>query len=124
MISMKIEKRIFNRKENSYESLWVHANIHFDNEVAFYGQPWINLIAFKDKPISCWDSYEIGIAIHDCDDYDVGVIYKSSKESFTNVFHELINWINDLEHGVIIFDNCIINMDDFFPDCGCERIPW
>ena len=122
---MKIKRHYVNSKKRHREFLTVNADIHFDNECVFCGQPWINLIAFKDAYDSWWKDYQIGVAIHDTDDYDVGVIYTAENEKqFFDVLHELINWINDLEHGLCIYDKFVDDMDGFFPDLGCEKEAW
>lgn len=83
-------------------------------------------ICFFDSPQKkalCWDANTIGIAIHDNDDFDVGLIYKTDPENFENVLHELINWMRDHEQGRSIYIK-IWDTLDFFPDCGCERSRW
>ena len=44
-------------------------------------------------------------------------------DEFENVLHELINWMHDHEQGISIYDD-ILNIFNFFPDCGCERTRW
>lgn len=107
-----------------YKYLTVTANIKFDDEVCFCGHPWIYLLTYYDD--TYWRKpYEISIALHDMDDYDVGFIYKTDKEHFFDVLHELINWMNDLEHGLCIYDDYVKDIDGFFPDyLGCERERW
>lgn len=111
---MVIEKR------NNH--LWVWSNIYFDDEECFCGKPYVSLMAFKEKT-SCWEANTISIAIHDNDDFDVGLIYKTDSENFENVLHELINWMRDHEQGRSIYMD-IWNTFEFFPDCGCERKSW
>ena len=57
------------------------------------------------------------------DDFDIGLVYKTNAGEFENVLHELINWMHDHEQGISIYDD-ILNIFDFFPDCGCERTRW
>ena len=105
-----------------YDHLWVLSNIYFDDEQCFCGRPYVSLIAHKEEAL-CWDANTIGIAIHDNDDFDVGLIYKTNSDNFENVLHELINWMRDHEQGRSIYMD-IWNTFDFFPDCGCERSRW
>jgi len=44
-----------------------------------------------------------------------------NKVQFFNVLHELINWINDLEHGVASYWDYIRDIKGFFPECGCKK---
>ncbi len=68
---------------------------------------------------------EIGIGIRDCDDFDIGLIYKPETEKdFFNVLHELINWMRDHEQSISIYDELINNPFDFFPDLGVKREYW
>ena len=107
-----------------HEHLTVSAQIKFDDESCFCGHPSVHLLAYYDD--SHWGNpYEIRVSLHDMDDYDVGFVYKSDKEHFFDVLHELINWINDLEHGICIYDDYVKDIDGFFPDyLGCEREWW
>ena len=108
------------QKINNY--LYVRANIYFDNECCFCGRPYISLTAHKDKD-KFWDANTITIAIHDDDDFDLGLLYKVNPDDFINVLHELINWMRDHEQGISIYDD-ILDIFSFFPDCGCERTRW
>lgn len=108
--------------EKMKDHLRVKSNIYFDNESCFCGRPYIILVAYKDKN-RYWDSNTIAIAIHDNDDFDIGLVYKTSPNEFINVLHELINWMRDHEQGRSIYMD-IWNTLDFFPDCGCERSRW
>ena len=105
-----------------YDHLLVTSNIYFDDEQCFCGRPYVSLIAHKEKAL-CWDANTIGIAIHDNDDFDIGLIYKTDSENFENVLHELINWMRDHEQGRSIYMD-IWDTFEFFPDCGCERNLW
>lgn len=109
--------------EKKYDHLAVWSNIYFDDTECFCGRPYIYLTAHKDKTTYGWDANTIGIAIHDNDDFDVGLIYKTDSKNFENVLHELINWMRDHEQGRSIYMD-IWNTLDFFPDCGCERSRW
>lgn len=108
--------------EKKSDHLWVTSNVYFDNEYCFCGRPYISLVAHKDNN-GFWDANTIGVAIHDDDDFDIGLVYKTSPDSFENVLHELINWMRDHEQGTSIYDD-ILDIFDFFPDCGCERNKW
>lgn len=101
--------------------LVVYSNIYFDKNV-FCIRPYVFLAAFKD-PNFGWLFNSIGIAIHDYDDFDIGLIYKPSDEHFTDVLHELINWMHDHEQGISLYE-VLQNPFDFFPDCNCKRIRW
>lgn len=114
------DKNLIIQKINDH--LWVTSNIYFDNECCFCGRPYVSLIAYKDKN-KFWDANTIGIGLRDNDDFDIGLIYKTNADEFENVLHELINWMNDHEQGISIYDD-ILNIFDFFPDCGCERTRW
>jgi hypothetical protein len=103
--------------------LIVHSSIYFDDEVAFCRRPYVSLAAHKEKYLH-WDSNTIGISIHDYDDFDIGIIYKTDDEHFTDVLHELINWMIDHEKGISSYWEMVDNPYEFFPDCGCERKWW
>lgn len=105
------------------EYLSINANIKFDNEVVFCGKPRIILEAMYDKPFFSWNEYEIGVGIRDDDDFDIGHVYKPTKEQFFDVLHELINWIHDLEMGCCCWDE-FIKDPNFFPNLDCEREKW
>ena len=51
-------------------------------------QTYISLTAHKDKD-KFWDANTITIAIHDDDDFDLGMLYKVNPDDFINVLHEL-----------------------------------
>ena len=107
-----------------HEHLTVSAQIKFDDETCFCGHPSVHLRTYYDD-FHWGNPYEIRVSLHDMDDYDVGFVYKSDKEHFFDVLHELINWINDLEHGICIYDDYVKDIDGFFPDyLGCEREWW
>lgn len=108
-------------KKRGYLLVW--SNIYFDDKECFCGRPYIMLLAHKEKNIYGWDANTIGIAIHDNNDFDVGLIYKTDSEYFETVLHELINWMRDHEQGRSIYAN-IWKPFEFFPDCGCERERW
>ena len=103
-----------------YQYLTVFGRVYFDDNYCFCGWPYVYLVAYKeDNPFV--KKNEIEIAIHDDDDYDVGFVYYPDQDNFSNVLHELINWINDLEHEVCSYDTYISDIEGFFPDCRCER---
>ena len=66
----------------------------------------------------------------DWDDFDIGYIYTAdSEKQFFDVLHELINWMNDLEHGVAYYYEDLIEdlngKKEFFPNyMGCKREGW
>lgn len=106
------------------EALAVDGSIHFDCNFAFCGNPYIHIIAIKNACCG-WKNYQIGIAIHDNDDFDIGYVYTAeNEEQFFNVLHELINWINDLEHGVCLWEEFVDDIKGFFPECGCKKEEW
>ena len=99
----------------------VYSNIYFDENV-FCIRPYVFLVAFKNPDLG-WPSNSIGIAIHDYDDFHFGLIYKTRKAYFTEVLHEFINCMYDHEHGISLYEK-LLNINEFFPDCNCERIMW
>ena len=109
--------------EKNSDHLKIISNIYFDNEAVFCGRPYVVLFAHKEKTKYGWESNTIGIAIHDNDDFDIGLIYKTDAEHFEIVLHELINWMRDHEQGRSCYDD-ICKPLEFFPDCGCERSRW
>ena len=122
---MEIIRHSHYSKKYNYEYLTINGLLHFDDKECFCKQPWIHLIAFKDIHDKWWKDYQIGIAIHDYDDYDIGYVYTAeNEEQFFDVLHELINWVNDLEHGVISYWDYIGDIEGFFPDCGCKKERW
>ena len=117
---MKIEKRQITRHKQTSENLYVSGRLQFYDTQAFCGNVYIILIAFKDNSFFGWNANEIAIHIHDYDDLFEGFIYYPKSEQFFDILHELINWINDLEHGILYFDEIFPNIDNFFPKL-CER---
>lgn len=97
------------------------SNIYFDEKV-FCIRPYVFLSAFKN-PDHGWPPNSIGIAIHDYDDFDMGLIYKTNEDYFTDVLHELINWMRDHEQGISLYE-VLLKPFEFFPECNCERIRW
>ena len=117
---MKIEKRQITRHKQTSENLYVSGRLQFYNAQVFCGNVYINLIAFKDNSFWGWHANEIAVHIHDYDDLFEGFIYYPRPEQFFDVLHELINWMNDLEHGILYFDEVFPDIDNFFPKL-CER---
>jgi hypothetical protein len=109
--------------EKCTHSLFVYSSIYFDDEEVFCRRPYIFLVANKEKYLH-WDSNTIGISIHDYDDFDKGLIYKTDDEHFISILHELINWMVDHEKGVSSYCDMIEDLYKFFPDYGCERVWW
>jgi len=103
--------------------LTVFSNIHFD-ENHFCGTPYVLLIACKTKIHPNWDDYTIGIAIHDDCEFNKGLYYTTTKENFTQILRELINWMVDHEKGISSYHTLITNKYAFFPDLGCNRKNW
>lgn len=94
---MKIEKYHFVKGE----ALAVNGNIHFDSNFAFCGRPHIYLNAYCG-----WKDYQISVGIRGNDDFDIGYVYTAkNEEQFSDVLHELIDWINDLGHGICLWKN-------------------
>ena len=117
---MKIEKRRITRHKQTSENLYVSGRLQFYDTQAFCGNVYIILIAFKDNNFLGWHANEIAVHIHDYDDLFEGFIYYPRPEQFFDVLHELINWMNDLEHGILYFDEVFPDIDNFFPKL-CER---
>ena len=122
---MEIKRYCYHSKKYNNEHLRVTGVLHFDNKYAFCGQPWIHLIAYKNAYDTMWKDCQICIAIHDQDDFDIGFVYSAEDDGqFFEVLHELINWMNDLEHGVCSWDKFIDDIEGFFPNCGCKQERW
>lgn len=127
---MKIKRCFSQSKKHHSENLVIYGAVHFDDEEAFCGYPWMLLSANRDVDSSHANQYQIKICIHDQDDFDIGYIYTAdSEKQFFNVLHELINWMNDLEHGVAYYYEDLIEdlngKKEFFPNyMGCKREPW
>ena len=109
--------------EKKHDHLCVWSNIYFDEKNVFCGRPYIFLTAYKEGTNYGWDANTIGIVVHDNDDFNIGLIYKSDSEHFEIVLHELINWMRDHEQGTSNYAD-IWKTFEFFPDCGCERSEW
>ena len=97
----------------------VTSNIYFDDKECFCGRPYAYLAASKNRLFDA-----IGIAIRDNDDYDIGLSYTTNDENFTNVLHELINWMRDHEQGISSYEKMACNTYEFFPDLSCKRKRW
>lgn len=109
--------------EKHSKHLSVYSYIDFgDKNFIFCGMPYVYLTAYKETD-GFWDNNSIGIAIHDKDDFDIGLVYKTDSKHFLDVLHELINWMIDHEQGISLYEK-IWKPYDFFPDCGCERERW
>lgn len=106
--------------ERMESHLFVISGIHFDDSTAFCGLPYVSLVAYKDCYSDFWQPHTIGISLHDNDDFDIGVIYRTKLDQFTDVLHELINWMHDHEQGISSY-KLLWNPLEFFPDCGCQR---
>lgn len=102
--------------------LIVRSNIYFDSSDYFCDRPYIYLSAHKESD-GFWKSYTIGIGIRDQDDFDIGLVYETNEQSFFTILHELINWMNDHEHGITQYED-IIEPYTFFPDCECAHKLW
>lgn len=85
-------------------------------------RPYVFLAACKESDFG-WPPNSIGITIHDYDDFDMGLIYKPNEDYFTDVLHELINWMHDHEQGISLYE-VLLKPFEFFPECNCERIRW
>lgn len=122
---MEIKRYCYHSKKYRNEHLNVTGVLHFDNKYAFCGQPWIHLCAYKNAYNTMWKDYQVGVAIHDQDDFDIGFVYSTENgKQFFEVLHDLINWINDMEHGVCCWDEFVNDIEGFFPDYGCKRERW
>lgn len=111
---------IFETVENY---LRVKSSLFLDNYDGICGKPYVSLIAHKEETKYGWPANSIGIAIHDNDDLDEGLIYYTNEETFFDILHELINWMIDHENGVTCKNN-IWDAFELFPDVGCERKRW
>ena len=103
--------------------LRVTSGIFLDEYDGICGRTYVSLIAHRDETTYGWPANSIGMAIHDNDDLDEGLIYYTDENSFFNVLHELINWMVDHENGVTYKEN-IWNALELFPDVGCTRKIW
>ena len=103
--------------------LAVTSSLFTDEDYIFCGRPEIRLYARKEQDGIWWPAYSIAIKVGDEDDYDMGLIYQTTKETFFDVLHELINWMRDHEQGVTIYKD-IWNLNEFFPDLNCPRERW
>ena len=107
-----------------HDGLWVISNIHFDVNDVFCGRPYVSLRVHKEETSYGWPANSFGIAIHDNDDYDVGLIYETDDEHFEDVLHGLVNWMRDHEQGVSYHNIMYSDTFNFFPDLGCKRERW
>ena len=113
------------RNPNVTEYLHIYSDIHFDKDWAFCGKPYMTLFATKDKPMWCWKPYRIAVGIRDNDDYDVGFEYNpTTEEEFFDVLHEIINWLHDLEMGLVLHDDYVSDIEGFFPTFTCKKEWW
>ena len=117
---MKIEAISTRSQKKEYEWLCVESSVHFDWNGCFCRKPFMYLIVWKDKYFS-EKQYVIQVSVLDYDDYSVGCVYYPGQDRFTGVLHEVINWMNDLEHGVVDYGEYVKDYKEFFPDCECER---
>ena len=118
---MIIDKKYQMKKDKRInEHLVVQSSLNFYDNQCFCGKPYIYLTAYKDSSSYGWKENQIGISIHDYDDFFLGFVYYPEPEQFFDVLHELINWMNDLEHGILYFDEIFPDIDNFFPKL-CER---
>ena len=103
--------------------LKANSSIFFDVDV-FCGRPYVYLVAFKEKNIYGWESYSIGIAVRDMDDFDKGIIYQANKENFETILHELLNWMVDHEKGISYTSTLLDKSFSFFPQLDCQTSIW
>lgn len=108
-------------KRDAY--LLVYTYPVFDNRKIFCGVPFLSLHAIKHESNEWYRKYQIIVRLMDQDDFNLGkVYYPSNEEEFFDILHELINWMNDLEHGVCEYDKVCDN--DFFPILDCKMEDW
>lgn len=112
---MKISKYSYEAQGQLIKRLIVTSNMYFDDPKIFCGQTFLHLIATRDTSV-------IAITLHDQNDHDYGFLYLPVPDKFFDVLHELINWMNDLEHGVCNTHKYLHNKDEFFPTFDCTRI--
>ena len=103
-------------KKTGYEDYFmISSKIVFDDAELFCGRTHVHLLASKSR-------LEIEISIKDEDDFDRGLVYHVNEETFNNIIHELVCWMNDHENGIITGCNFFSDeIFDFFPDLGCKR---
>ena len=106
------------RKFKDHLSVSAKLNFGYEN-CLFCGIPCVHLSASKEHT-KFYDKNTICISVHDYDDLDYGLVYKTDNEHFFDVLHELINWMRDHEQGINSHDD-LINVFDFFPELDCER---
>lgn len=109
--------------KNLGNTLLVVSSLFTDEDYIFCGRPEIRLYARKEQDGEWWHAYSIAIKVGDEDDYDMGLIYQTTEETFFEVLHELINWMRDHEQGITIYEN-IRDLKNFFPDLNCPREYW
>lgn len=95
----------------------VSADFYIDEKDRICGRPWFHLCNWKN-------SMDIGLAIHDNDDLDIGVIYKcKTEEEKEKIFHDLINYLYDIDGKCVTGDN--IFDETLFPNySGVNRVWW
>lgn len=127
---MKIKRYYSKSKKYNYEYLVVSSSLYFDDKECFCVIPYMTLHACKEIDDFNKTRYQIKIGVRDWDDFDIGYIYTAdSEKQFFDVLHELINWMNDLEHGVAYYYEDLIEdlngKKEFFPNhMGCKREGW
>lgn len=91
----------------------------YNNRFSITNMPIIHVVYWDDRN-------DVRLTIGDNDDLDIGVIYTgNSKQDARQIFHELVNFLNDID-GKIVDDDTFFdgNKDiiaSFFPDLGCPR---
>lgn len=79
--------------------------------------------------VSYWDCNEVRLSVVDDYSYlDLGLMYVGkNKKDAINIYHELINFLKDIDYQVIR-ENSLFDYKDtadgfpsFFPDLGCPR---
>ena len=91
----------------------------YNNRFSITNMPIIHVVYWDDRK-------DVRLTIGDNDDLDIGVIYKgNSKQDARQIFHELVNFLNDID-GKILDDDTFFDgnkdiISSFFPDLGCPR---
>lgn len=109
------------KKYDDLNCIAVTSSIYFDQKDCFCDRPYVYLNACKKNRYG-QENY-IVISIKDLDDFDLGVIYRTSEKDFENILHDLINWMRDHEQGITYYDE-IWHPLKFFPDYNCYKDVW
>jgi hypothetical protein len=119
MISIKVVE-----KRNNYPS-YIRAEVELFPEDKEYTR-----VCIRPRVVLMYwnESDSVRLTVGDYDDLDLSVIYLGkTKEDAKKIFHELLNFLKDIDMQVINEDKFFdyeMNKDhisSFFPDLGCHR---